>query len=61
MKQPIFCAGVFFAVSIGIPTGTLMGKNRLIYELLLPWVNTEICYGPFILRAMQVLIVRLLI
>jgi len=34
-----FCAGVFFAVSIGIPTGILMGKNRLLDELLLPWVN----------------------
>lgn len=34
-----FASGVFFAVSIGIPTGILMGKNRLIDELLLPWVN----------------------
>lgn len=34
-----FFAGVFFAVSIGIPVGILMGKNRLIDELLLPWVN----------------------
>lgn len=34
-----FAAGVFFAVSIGIPTGILMGKNRLLDELLLPWVN----------------------
>ena len=34
-----FVAGVFFAVSIGIPVGILMGKNRLIDELLLPWVN----------------------
>jgi len=34
-----FVAGVFFAVVIGIPTGILMGKNRLIDELLLPWVN----------------------
>ena len=34
-----FSAGVFFAVVIGIPTGILMGKNRLIDELLLPWVN----------------------
>ena len=34
-----FLAGVFFAVVIGIPTGILMGKNRLIDELLLPWVN----------------------
>lgn len=31
--------GTFFAVSIGIPVGILMGKNRLIDELLLPWVN----------------------
>ena len=31
--------GVFFAVSIGVPVGILMGKNRLIDELLLPWVN----------------------
>ena len=34
-----FCSGVFYAVSIGIVTGVLMGKNRLIDELLLPWVN----------------------
>lgn len=34
-----FLAGVFFAVAIGIPTGILMGKNRLLDELLLPWVN----------------------
>ena len=34
-----FFAGVFFAITIGIPTGILMGKNRLLDELLLPWVN----------------------
>ena len=34
-----FLAGVFFAVAIGIPVGILMGKNRLVDELLLPWVN----------------------
>jgi NitT/TauT family transport system permease protein len=34
-----FGAGVFFAVVIGIPTGILMGKSRLLDELLLPWVN----------------------
>lgn len=34
-----FGAGVFFAVVIGIPVGILMGKNRLVDELLLPWVN----------------------
>ena len=34
-----FLAGVFFAVAIGIPTGILMGKSRLLDELLLPWVN----------------------
>lgn len=34
-----FGAGVSFAVIIGIPTGILMGKNRLLDELLLPWVN----------------------
>lgn len=34
-----FLAGVFFAVVIGIPTGILMGKSRLLDELLLPWVN----------------------
>jgi len=34
-----FFAGVFFAIVIGIPTGILMGKNRLLDELLLPWVN----------------------
>lgn len=31
--------GIFFAISIGVPVGILMGKNRLIDELLLPWVN----------------------
>ena len=34
-----FLAGVFFATSIGIPVGILMGKSRLLDELLLPWVN----------------------
>ncbi|WP_300584057.1 ABC transporter permease [Marivita sp.] len=34
-----FFAGVFFAIVIGIPTGILMGKSRLLDELLLPWVN----------------------
>ena len=34
-----FFAGVFFAIAIGIPVGILMGKNRLMDELLLPWVN----------------------
>lgn len=34
-----FSVGVTAAILIGIPTGILMGKNRLIDELLLPWVN----------------------
>ncbi|MBT8458981.1 MAG: ABC transporter permease subunit [Boseongicola sp.] len=34
-----FLAGVFFAIVIGIPVGILMGKSRLLDELLLPWVN----------------------
>lgn len=34
-----FCMGVLFAVTLGVPTGILMGKNRLLDELLLPWVN----------------------
>jgi NitT/TauT family transport system permease protein len=34
-----FLAGVTFAIVIGIPTGILMGKSRLLDELLLPWVN----------------------
>ncbi|MEM1360303.1 MAG: ABC transporter permease subunit [Pseudomonadota bacterium] len=34
-----FLMGVFFGVFIGIPTGIMMGKNRLVDELLLPWVN----------------------
>ena len=34
-----FFVGTFFAIVIGIPVGILMGKNRLIDELLLPWVN----------------------
>lgn len=34
-----FLLGVFFAIVIGIPVGILMGKNRLLDEVLLPWVN----------------------
>jgi len=34
-----FIAGVVCAVGIGIPVGILMGKSRLLDELLLPWVN----------------------
>lgn len=34
-----FTAGVFFAVVIGIPVGILIGKSRLLDELILPWVN----------------------
>jgi NitT/TauT family transport system permease protein len=34
-----FGAGVAAAIVIGVPTGILMGKNRLADELLLPWVN----------------------
>ncbi len=34
-----FIAGVIAAVAIGIPVGILMGKSRLLDELLLPWVN----------------------
>ncbi len=34
-----FAVGVFAAVVIGVPTGIMMGKNRLLDELLLPWVN----------------------
>jgi len=34
-----FSVGVVASVCIGIPVGILMGKNRLIDELLLPWVN----------------------
>lgn len=34
-----FFMGVFFAVSIGVPVGILMGRSRLLDELLLPWVN----------------------
>jgi NitT/TauT family transport system permease protein len=34
-----FLLGVGFAILIGIPVGILMGKNRLLDELLLPWVN----------------------
>lgn len=34
-----FLSGVFFAIVIGIPVGLLMGTNRLLDELLLPWVN----------------------
>ena len=31
--------GTFYAILFGIPIGILMGKNPLIDELLLPWVN----------------------
>lgn len=34
-----FFAGVFIAITIGVPTGIMMGKSRLMDELLLPWVN----------------------
>lgn len=34
-----FGTGVFFAIVIGIPVGILMGKSRILDELLLPWVN----------------------
>jgi NitT/TauT family transport system permease protein len=34
-----FTMGVLAAVAIGVPVGILMGKNRLLDELLLPWVN----------------------
>jgi len=34
-----FLAGVFFAIVIGIPVGILIGKSRLLDELILPWVN----------------------
>lgn len=34
-----FIAGVFFAIVIGIPVGILIGKSRLLDELILPWVN----------------------
>ena len=34
-----FSVGVSAAILIGIPTGILMGKSRLLDELLLPWVN----------------------
>jgi len=37
-----FVAGVFFAITIGIPVGILMGKSRLLDELFLPWVNVFI-------------------
>jgi NitT/TauT family transport system permease protein len=34
-----FGVGVFFSLIIGIPVGILMGKSRILDELLLPWVN----------------------
>lgn len=34
-----FFVGTFSAIVIGVPVGILMGKSRLIDELLLPWVN----------------------
>lgn len=34
-----FFLGTLFAILIGVPVGILMGKNQLIDEILLPWVN----------------------
>lgn len=34
-----FAVGTLSAVLIGVPVGILMGRSRLIDELLLPWVN----------------------
>ena len=34
-----FFMGVSSAIIIGIPVGIMMGKSRLLDELLLPWVN----------------------
>lgn len=34
-----FFVGIFSAITLGIPVGILMGRNRLLDELLLPWVN----------------------
>jgi len=34
-----FIAGVLCATCIGIPVGIVIGKSRLLDELLLPWVN----------------------
>ena len=34
-----FVAGTVSAIVIGVPVGILMGKSRLLDELLLPWVN----------------------
>ena len=34
-----FVVGVFSSIVIGVPVGILMGKTRLLDELLLPWVN----------------------
>jgi NitT/TauT family transport system permease protein len=34
-----FLGGISAAVLIGIPMGILMGNNRFVDELLLPWVN----------------------
>ena len=34
-----FVAGVVSSIVIGVPVGILMGKSRLLDELLLPWVN----------------------
>jgi NitT/TauT family transport system permease protein len=34
-----FTMGVTASIVIGIPVGIMMGKNRLLDELLLPWVN----------------------
>jgi len=34
-----FIISIFIAITIGIPVGILMGRSRLLDELLLPWVN----------------------
>lgn len=34
-----FSSGVAISILIGIPVGIMMGKSRLLDEMLLPWVN----------------------
>jgi NitT/TauT family transport system permease protein len=34
-----FFLGSFFSIIIGVPVGILMGKNKIVDDILLPWVN----------------------
>ena len=51
-----FSLGVFFAVTIGVITGILMGKNRLLDELLLPSTPRQQRHNKVIMMKISALI-----